>query len=166
MTLLSPSEVSDLQLTSGQVNQLRVGMRLFMSPIEVSNLWAESVSREWCLCDWPIFFWNKDASKESYGGMTHDVWIAHVNGVLPSWKGVLILDNSVQIPCCDAQMKMPIFLLDSSFREVQDRSKDHLDLMSRTFILNLFKICAGRPEMKCRLEAPAVVSHTLTDGHI
>ena len=43
-------------------------------------------------------------------------------------------------------MKMPIFLLDSSFGEVQDRSKDHFDLMSRTFILNLFKICAGRPE--------------------
>ena len=43
-------------------------------------------------------------------------------------------------------MNMPIFLLDSSFEEVQDRSKDHIDLMSRTFILNLFKICAGRPE--------------------
>ena len=35
-------EVSDLQLTSGQVNQLRVGMRLFVSPIEVSDLWVES----------------------------------------------------------------------------------------------------------------------------
>ena len=43
-------------------------------------------------------------------------------------------------------MKMPIILLDSSFEEVQDRSKDHLDPMSRTFILNLFKICAGRPK--------------------
>ena len=63
-------------------------------------------------------------------------------------------------------MKMPIFLLDSSFGEVQDQSKDHLDPMSKTFILNLFKICAGRPEMKCRLEAPADVSHTLTDGYI
>ena len=60
---------------------------------------------------------------------------------------------------------MPIFSLDSSFGEVQDRSKDHLDPMSRTFILNLFKICASRPEMKCRLEAPIVVSHTLTDGY-
>ena len=58
---------------------------------------------------------------------------------------LLILDSYVQTPCCDAQMKMPIFLLDSSFGEVQDRSKDHLDPMSRTFILNLFKICAGRP---------------------
>ena len=45
MNLLSPSEVSDLQLTSGQVNQLRVGMGLFVSLIEVSDLWAESVSR-------------------------------------------------------------------------------------------------------------------------
>ena len=62
-------------------------------------------------------------------------------------------------------MKMQIFLLDSSFGEVQDRSTDHLDPMSRTFILNLFKICAGWPEMKCRLEAQAVVSHTLIDGY-
>ena len=62
-------------------------------------------------------------------------------------------------------MKMPIFLLDSSFGEVQDRSKDHLDSMSITFILNLFKICAGRLEMKCRLEAPAVVSHTFIDRY-
>ena len=62
-------------------------------------------------------------------------------------------------------MKMPIFLLDSSFGEVQDRSKDHLDQMSNKFILNLFKICAGRLEMKCRLEAPAIVSHTLIDGY-
>ena len=62
-------------------------------------------------------------------------------------------------------MKMPIFLLDSSFGEVQDRSKDHLDPMSRTFILNLFKICAGQPEMKFRLEATTVVSHNLTDGY-
>ena len=43
-------------------------------------------------------------------------------------------------------MKMPIFLLDSSFEEVQDQSKDHLNPMRRTFILNLFKICAGPPE--------------------
>ena len=46
MTLSSPSEVSDLQLTSGQVNQLRVGMRLFVSPTEVSDLCAETVSQE------------------------------------------------------------------------------------------------------------------------
>ena len=45
MTLLSPREVSDLLLTSGQVNQPQVGMRFFVSPIEVSDLWAESVSR-------------------------------------------------------------------------------------------------------------------------
>ena len=62
-------------------------------------------------------------------------------------------------------MKMPIFLLDSSFEEMQDQSKDHLDPLSITFILNLFKICAGQPEMKCMLEAPEVVSHTLTDGY-
>ena len=62
-------------------------------------------------------------------------------------------------------MKMPIFLFDSYFEEVQDRSKDYLDPMSRTFILNLFKICAGWPEMKCRLEDPTVVSHTLIDGY-
>ena len=113
-------------------------MRLFVSPIEVLDLWAEFVSREWCLCDWP--------NKASYGGMMHDVWIAQVDGVLPSWDGVLILDNWVQTPCCDAEMKMPIFLLDSSFEEVHDRSKDHLDPMSRTFILNLFKIYAGPSE--------------------
>ena len=71
---------------------------------------------------------------------------------------VLILDNEVQIPCSDAQMKMPIFLLDSSFGEVQDRSKDHLDLMSRTFILNLFKICASRPEGL----VPQQLCHTLS----
>ena len=35
-------------------------------------------------------------------------------------------------------MTMPIFLLDSSFGEVQDRSKDHLNRMRRTCILNLF----------------------------
>ena len=46
MTLLSPSEVSDLLLTSGQINRLRVGMRLFVSHIEVLDLWAESVSWE------------------------------------------------------------------------------------------------------------------------
>ena len=46
MNLLSPSEVLELLLTSGQINQLQVGMRPFVSPIEVSNLWAESVSRE------------------------------------------------------------------------------------------------------------------------
>ena len=38
-------------------------------------------------------------------------------------------------------MKMQIFLLDSYFGEVQDRSKDHLDRMSRTCILNLFHMC-------------------------
>ena len=43
-------------------------------------------------------------------------------------------------------MKIRIFLLGSSFGKVQDQSKYHLDRMSRTFILNLFKICAGRPE--------------------
>ena len=37
-------------------------------------------------------------------------------------------------------MKMKIFLLNSSFEEVQDRSKDNLDPMSITFILNLFLI--------------------------
>ena len=46
ITLLSPSEVSDLQLTLGQVNQIQVGMRLFVSLIEVSDLWAKSVSQE------------------------------------------------------------------------------------------------------------------------
>ena len=46
MTLLSPSEVSDLLLISGQINQLWVGMRLFVSPIEVLDLLAEFVSQE------------------------------------------------------------------------------------------------------------------------
>ena len=41
----------------------------------------------------PLLFWNKEARKASYGEMTHDVWIAEVDGVLPSWEGVLILDN-------------------------------------------------------------------------
>ena len=41
----------------------------------------------------PHLFWNKEANKASYGGMTLDVWMAQVDGVLPSWEGVLILGN-------------------------------------------------------------------------
>ena len=99
-------------LTSGQLNQLQVGWRLFLSPIEVSDLWAEFVSRGM------MSLWNKEASKASYSRMTHDVWIALVDGVLPSREGVLKLDNWVQTPSCVAQMTIPIFLLDSSFGEV------------------------------------------------
>ena len=60
-------------------------------------------------------------------------------------------------------MTMPIFLLDSSFGEVQDRSKDHLDQMSRTCILNLFHM------FKVSLFYPSWirdVSHTPTDAYI
>ena len=58
---------------------------------------------------------------------------------------------------------MPIFLLDSSFREVQDQSKDNLDRMSRTCILNLFHMC------KVSLIYPTCirdVPHTPTDVYI
>ena len=58
---------------------------------------------------------------------------------------------------------MPIFLLDSSFREVQDQSKDHLDRMSRICILNLFHMC------KVSLIYPTCirdVPHTPTDVYI
>ena len=60
-------------------------------------------------------------------------------------------------------MTMPIFLLGSFFGEVQDRSKDHLDRMSRTCILNLFHMC------KVDLFYPTCirdVSHTPTDAYI
>ena len=58
---------------------------------------------------------------------------------------------------------MPIFLLDSSFGEVQDRSKDHLDRMSITCILNLFHMC------KVNLIYPTYirdVPYTPTDAYI
>ena len=58
---------------------------------------------------------------------------------------------------------MPIFLLDSSFGEVQDRFKDHLDRMSRTCILNLFHLCkVGLIYPTCIRD----VSHTPTDNYI
>ena len=58
---------------------------------------------------------------------------------------------------------MPIFLLDSSFGEVQDRSKDHLDKMSRTRILNLFHMCkVGLIYPTCIRD----VSHTPTNDYI
>ena len=41
----------------------------------------------------PLLFWNKETNKASYGEMTRDVWIAQVDGVLPSWEEVLILGN-------------------------------------------------------------------------
>ena len=58
---------------------------------------------------------------------------------------------------------MPIFLLDSSFGEVQDRSKAHLDRMSRTCILNLFHMCkVGLIYPTCIRD----VSHTPIDDYI
>ena len=58
---------------------------------------------------------------------------------------------------------MPIFLLDSSFEEVQDWSKDHFDQMSRTCILNLFHMCkVGQIYPTCIRD----VSHTPTDDYI
>ena len=57
---------------------------------------------------------------------------------------------------------MPIFLLGSSFGEVQDRSKDHLDRMSKTCISNLFHMC------KVGLFYPTCirdVSHTPKDAY-
>ena len=56
-----------------------------------------------------------------------------------------------------------IFLLDSYFREVQYQSKDNLDRMSRTCILNLFHMC------KVGLIYPTCirnVSHTPTYAYI
>ena len=38
-------------------------------------------------------------------------------------------------------MTMPIFLWGSSFGEVQNLSKDHLDRMRKTHIFNLFHMC-------------------------
>ena len=58
---------------------------------------------------------------------------------------------------------MPIFLLDFSFREVQYRSKCHLDRMSRTCILNLFHMCkVGLIYPTCIRD----VSHTPTYAYI
>ena len=60
-------------------------------------------------------------------------------------------------------MKTPIFLLGSTFEEVQDRSKYHLDRMSKTRILNLFHMC------KVGLFYPTCirdVSHTPKDAYI
>ena len=57
-------------------------------------------------------------------------------------------------------MKTPIFLLDSSFEEVQDRSKDHLDPMSRTFILNLFLILSKYVQVGLTVLHPQQMCHT------
>ena len=67
-----------------------------------------------------------------------------------------------QTTCCDAQMTMPIFLLYSSFGEVQDRSKYHLDRMIKTCIFNLFHMCkVGLFYPTCR-----EMCHTLPKMHI
>ena len=57
-------------------------------------------------------------------------------------------------------MKTPIFLLGSSFEEVQDRSKDHLDPMSRTFILNLFLILSKYVQVGLKVLHPQQMCHT------
>ena len=60
-------------------------------------------------------------------------------------------------------MTMPIILLDSSFGDMQDRSRDHLDRMSRTCIFNLFHMCkVGLIYPTCIRD----VSHTPTDAYI
>ena len=64
-----------------------------LSPIEVWDLWADFGLAESDVFVTHILFWNKEARKASYGGMKHDVLMALVDGVLPSWEGVLILGN-------------------------------------------------------------------------
>ena len=64
-----------------------------LSPKEVSDLWADLGLVGSDVFVTHLSFWNKEASEASYGGMTHDVWMALVDGVLPSWEGVLILGN-------------------------------------------------------------------------
>ena len=64
-----------------------------LSPIEVSDLWADFELIKSDVFVTHILFWNKEANKASYGEMTQDVWMAQVDGVLPSWEGVLILGN-------------------------------------------------------------------------
>ena len=87
------SEVWDLWLTSGQMNQLWVGWILFMSLIEVLNLWTDYVSRG-MMSLWLTHFCSeikKPAKQVSAGWRT--MLIALIDGVLPSWEGVLNLDN-------------------------------------------------------------------------
>ena len=91
---IKSSEVSDLRLTSGQMNQLQGWLEtLCDSDRGFGPLgWICQPGDDVFVTD-PLLFWNKEASKASYSGMTHDVWIAQVDGVLPSWEGVLKLDN-------------------------------------------------------------------------
>ena len=62
-----------------------------------------------------------------------------------------------------------IFFLDSSFREVQYWSEDHLVWMSRTCILNLFsthvKIVKVGQNCNVGSQAPKDVSHTHSHGY-
>ena len=60
-------------------------------------------------------------------------------------------------------MMMPIFLLGSYFGGVQDQSKDNLDRMSRTYILNLFHMCKV-----CLIYPTCIrdVSHNPKDAYI
>ena len=64
-----------------------------LSPIEVSDLWADFGLVGSDVFVTHLLFLNKEANEASYSGMTHDVWMALVDGVLPSWEGVLIFDN-------------------------------------------------------------------------